>query len=178
MRCPRHLWVLVLAALPAAAQESASYRLVDHALNAGGVPAQGEIHVSAQFRLTLEAIAGPVGHLNALSKGYDASGGLIAGLLPPTEVQGLAFTDGDTLTWNGHAAAGAFRLYREGLDGVAAAFTCLTGDVPGPTADDGDAPSAGQGFAYLVTVTNTLGEEGTPGSTSNGTPRTLAGACP
>lgn len=178
MRFLRHLTVLVLAVLPAAAQESASYRLVEHALNAGGVPAQGEIHVSAQFRLTLESIGGPVAHANVVSKGYDASGGLIPGLTPPTEVHGLAFADGDTLTWNGHPAAGAFRLYREGLDGVAAAFACLSGDVPGPTADDGEQPVAGQGFAYLVTVTNTLGEEGTPGITSTGTPRTLAGACP
>jgi len=177
--------VFLLSALAACAapgclaQESASYKLHEHALNAGGVPAQGQEHVSASFRVTLESIAGPVGQLYAGSAGYGAQGGFVPGLAPATEVEHLRFADGDTLNWDGNLAAGTYRVYRDALDGVGAALgSCLAGGLGGPTADDATDPVPGAGFAYLVTVANTLGEEGTAGAASSGVERALVAPCP
>lgn len=154
------------AALPAMAQQSASYRIEQHALNAGGVPSDGEVHTSASYAITLESIAGPVGSF-------------VVGLLPPSEVTGLLFTDVDTLVWDGHPAAGQFRLYRDDLSATVGPFgDCLAPSLPTPTADDPATPSPGSAFVYLVNVANTLGEEGSPGASSAGAQRILTTVCP
>ena len=171
--------VAVFETLPCKGQESASYRLREHAVNAGGVPSQGDVHTSAQFKLTLESIAGPLAHRAAGSESYGAEGGFVPGLHPATEVTGLRFADGDTLTWDGHLAAGTFRVYRDALADVGPALgDCLDQDIAGATADDPATPAPGTGYAYVVTVANTLGEEGTPGGSSSGVERALVTPCP
>ncbi len=185
IRTARTVAALALLALAAAApapllaQESESYRLEEHALNAGGTPEQGEERTSASFRVTLDSLAGPLG-MRGSSAGYGLTGGIVPSHAPASEVTNLLFTDGDTLVWDPHLAAGSYRLYREGLAAVGPGpmGACLAPALAAPTADDAADPAPGQGFAYLVTVRDSLGDEGTAGASSVGASRARAAPCP
>lgn len=105
--------------------------------------------------------------------------GLLAGSLAPGEVTGLVFTTPDTIVWNAHLAAGGYYLYRDlqsNLSGLGFG-QCEQQSLTGHTTTDFDPIPAGDGFFYLVTVRNRLGEEGTKGSRSDGTER-LGNVCP
>jgi len=174
--------VAVLAAqfVPAAAQQSASFRLEEHALNAGGRPAEAVVGSSANFRVTLESIAGPISHLTATSASFRGEGGFVPPLRPPGEVRELRLPGPDQLTWAGERSVGTFELYRDALGavGVDPYGVCLQNDITGTTAQDPETPATGAGYLYLVAAVNRLGERGTLGQASSGQTREPSSACP
>ncbi len=56
--------------------------------------------------------------------------------------------------------------------------TCEESGIHGETVDDTDTPATDDGYFYLVTVENRIGEEGTKGSDSDGNRRANVAACP
>lgn len=173
------VWLLLVAWLPSAAQQSASYKLSDSVFNAGGHPAGGAVMTSASFKISLDSIGdGIVGTgMTASSFAMDASFGVC---YPPAgEVRGLRFSDASTLVWAPEKSTGDYNLYRDSLAGLSAGGygNCLQQDLPDETAIDGAPVPAGDGFFYLVTAENLLGEEGTKGTDSGGMRRT-GGVCP
>jgi len=95
----------------AAAQQSASFKLEEHAFNAGGHPEAGTTMASGGLRVTLDAIAGaPAARLS--SDSFYLDGGFCNGFPPPGEVEQLLFTDAQTLVWNAEPSAGSYNLYR------------------------------------------------------------------
>jgi hypothetical protein len=55
---------------------------------------------------------------------------------------------------------------------------CLQSGLAGESATDAAPPSAGQGYFYLVTARNTLGEIGTKGYAKSGVERANLAPCP
>ena len=159
------LLVALLAMLPVAAQQSASYKLSDSVLNAGGHPSGGTVMTSAGAGLG--------------SASFSADAGFGVCYPPPGEVGGLGFDDAVTLVWNPEKSVGGYNLYRDTLAGLSGSSygNCLQRDLANETATDADPVPAGDGFFYLVTAENRLGEEGTWGADSAGAPRT-GGVCP
>lgn len=157
----------------AAAQTSTSYRLEEYALNAGGTPSQGVVPTSASYSITLASIGDSVVGTGLSSTSFAADVGFDAAYPPPGEVAGtcgtagscLRFTDAQTLTWPAESSAGVYNLYRDlasNLTGLGYG-QCEQQDLNGTTTTDGDPVPSGDGFFYLVTVENRLGEEGTKG---------------
>jgi hypothetical protein len=169
-----------LAGIPAVAQTSASYRLEEHVFNAGGHPDDGPSPGSASFQISLDAIGeGLTGHSSS-SASYQLVGGFGPVYPPPGEVTGLVFLDDTTLAWDPERSAGVYNLYRDGLGelpGLGYGF-CEQSGLTGASAIDGEAPTAGDGYFYLVTVENRVAEEGTKGDDGDGVERGSMDACP
>lgn len=170
---------LLLAALPAAAQQSPSFKLTDAVFNAGGHPSNGTVLTSANFKLSLDSIGEGIAGtgLGSTSFAMDASFG--ACYPPAGEVVDLRFADPTTLVWSPEKSTGAYNLYRDLLSDLAGGGygSCLQQDLPDETTTDTDPVPLDDGFFYLATAVNRLGEEGTKGSDSGGTPR-AGGVCP
>ena len=165
----------------AGAQQSASYKMEEHVLNSGGSPlaGTGTALSSPSFRLKLSSLGEGLVGTAISSASFRVDSGLTQGLLPPGEVEGLVFAGTDTLRWDAHIAAGTYNLYR-GLHTDLAGLgfgQCAQQQITGTSTMDGDPVAAGEVFLYLVTVANTLGEEGGKGSRSNGSAR-LGNICP
>jgi hypothetical protein len=172
MRLARAVLTLVWA-LPALAQQSASYTLEEHVLNAGGRPLQGAILTSPHFKVTLDSIGEGVGGTDLGSSLFHMDGGFVPPYLPPGEVVGLLFSDEQTLHWDAEKSVGDYNLYRDlvsNLNGLGFG-SCQQQDLASETATDPGVPAAGQGFFYLATAENRLDEEGTKGFRSNGSER-------
>jgi hypothetical protein len=88
---------------------------------------------------------------------------------PPGEVTGLQFTDATTLAWSPEHSAGSYNVYRDALTALTGGGygTCWEQETPAATVTDADPVPAGNGFFYLVTAENRLGEEGTKGRDSD-----------
>jgi len=180
---------LALAAFaPAAwAQTSASYRLVEHCVNAAGHPAQGTILVSTGgavgFRITLDAAGdaamGPT-MSNALGT-FRMDGGFLLAYPPPGEVTNLQFSaDEGTLSWSPEKSAGDYNLYRgllSALSGLGYGL-CEQSGVTGNSTVHASVPPLRDGYFYLATVRNRLREEGTKGFGSAGAERANPSPCP
>lgn len=170
---------LVLAALvgPAVAQESASYRLVEHAMNAGSGVSSAP--ASANFRLTLDAI-GDIDSHTVVGASHSGESGFVTAYRPPMEVVDLVFADEDTLAWRGERSSGEFQLYRDFVSelGGPSIGDCDAWMLDDATANDFAVPPVGEAFLYFVTVRNRLDEEGTPGTDSSGTERVISTVCP
>lgn len=171
----RRLGIALLAAVAtsAAAQESASFDLREHALNAGGHPADGIVLASLGFRMSLGSIGDAVVRRGLASASFRADAGFVSAYPPPGEVLGLAFDTKTTLRWNSEPSAGTYNLYRDllgNLSGLGYGL-CAQPDLAGPTATDADPVAPGAGFFYLATVENRLDEEGTKGFRRDGTER-------
>ena len=164
---------------PAEAQSSASYRLSDHTFNAGGHPHQGTVLFSTNYRVTLDALGDGVVGIGLAGGPYRMDGSFGACYPPPGEVHGLTFLDKQTLEWNPEKSAGDYNLYRDTMSGLSGLGygTCLQQELPGATTTDGDTPTSGDGYFYLVTVENRLAEEGPKGFDSNGDAR-QGNVCP
>jgi len=163
----RRWWpaICVLLLSPGAfAQQSASYRLTESVLNAGGHPVNGAVLASTSYRIRLDAIGDAVVPAALSSGSYAMDGGFVSRYPPPGEVRNLRFTTKTALAWDPEKAGGGYDLYRNSA--------CLQANVSAASASDATAPAAGAVFLYLVTAENRLGEEGTRGSQSNGTERT------
>jgi hypothetical protein len=166
-------------ALPAAAQQSASYRLEEHVLNAGGHPEQGTILTSAHFRITLDAIGEGVGGMDLGSLSFHQDGGSASPYPPPGEVLALRFSSKQTLLWDPEASVGDYNLYRDALGTLPGLGygVCHAQNLPNETFSDVQVPAVGAGFFYLATAENLLDEEGTKGFRSGGAER-LGTVCP
>jgi hypothetical protein len=175
------LAVIALAlALPATAQESHSFKLEEHVFNAGGHPAGGVTMSSASFRASLDAIGEGVAGGGLSGPSFHMSAGFVPAYPPPGEVLGLYFDDVDTLYWEGERSAGVYNLYRDLLSALAGLGygNCYLQDLTVHRIDDPDLPPSGNGYFYLVTAENRLGEEGSKGADSTGAARPNPAPCP
>jgi hypothetical protein len=179
--------LLLLALGTASAQQSTSFTLEEHVLNAGGTPSQGAEVVSASFRLTVASIGDSVSATGLGSASFQLDSGFGVAYPPPGEVAAmcggagacLAFTDLQTLIWPTERSAGAYNLYRDDTSGGYG--VCEQQDLGATTATDLSAPSTDNAFYYLVTAENRLAEEGTKGFQSGAIERLGATdllACP
>jgi len=159
--------------LPAGAQSSASYRLRDHTFNAGGHPDQGTVMFSTHFRVTLDALGDGVVGPGLAGGVYRMDAGFGACYPPPGEVRGLIFTDLETLQWHPERSVGDYNLYRDSMSALSGLGygACFEPGLTGATTTDMDTPPSGDGYFYLVTAENRLGEEGPKGTDSSGATR-------
>jgi hypothetical protein len=164
----------------ASAQTSASYRLQEHTVNAGGRPLAGIVASSASFRISLDAIGDSVGGTQLNGASYRMEPGFGPAYSPPGQVTGLRFTDSTELVWEPERSAGEYNLYR-GLISIISGLTygdCEQPGLTGETTIDTDLPPASDGYFYLVTAENRLGEEGSKGRDSDGVERPNPAPCP
>jgi hypothetical protein len=174
------LLMLCGMALPVVAQSSASYKISDSVFNAGGHPEDGTMMTSGSYRVSLDAIGDAVVGPRMSSASYGMDGGMVSCYPPPGEVTGLRFVTPQTLAWDAERSVGVYNLYRalvSSLSGLGYG-SCEQLDITGPATGDADAPPAGDGYFYLVTAENMLGEEGTKGRDSAGAERANASPCP
>lgn len=162
------------------AQSSASYRLKEHVLNAGGRPAETVVASSSGFRLSLESIGEALTRSAQSSGAYRLDGGFLPAYPPPGEVVDLnLLADHQTLTWSAEPASTAYNIYKGSLVGLPGTYgTCAATRVAGLSWVDPSTPPPASGVFYLVTGENRLWEEGTKGFASNGAQRPNPAPCP
>jgi hypothetical protein len=169
---------VALATSAALAQSSASYRLTDHALDAGGHTVRGSVLRSTGYRISLDTIADPVGRARLSGPPFRLESGFVAPYRPPGEVQNLrAKSDRVTLSWGHEPSSGSYSLYRDSLSDPGGG-ACLQRDINDVAASDAQVPAAGTALAYPVAVRDRLREEGTAGYASSGEERSLSAPCP
>ena len=174
------LVLLLVAALPAWAQQSASYRLDEHVVNAGGHPANGVELTSPSYRISLDALGNAVAGGVLAGPSYHVEGGFVPAYPPPGEVPALLFTGRDDLEWGHERYVGHYNLYRDPLAALPGLGygVCRDHHLGSAAYNDPDLPGTGDGLFYLVTAVNRLGEEGPKGWDHAGTPRTNPSPCP
>ncbi len=156
------------------APSSASYRLTESVLNAGGPPAQG-----ASYRLSLHSIGDAVAATGLSSPSYRLDAGFVPLLPPPGEVRGLRWNTKSDLEWNPEKSVGTYSAYKDTLTTFPGTYgACFATDVTTEGTTDVATPAAGTGWFYLVTAENRLGEEGTKGNRSDGVERGNPAPCP
>ena len=169
-------------ALPvtARAQTSASYKLQEYAFNNGGVPANGSFASSTSYRIKLEAIGDAVATTGLSSVSNHMDGGFVGDYPPPGEVKGDVFTNKTTLAWSPEKSIGTYDVYRASISTLPGLTygACLQSGITTETATDTVTPTVGQGYFYLITARNRLGEIGTKGFATSGTERANAAPCP
>jgi hypothetical protein len=172
--------ILLGAAVPAAAQESASYRLREQVFNAGGHPVAGQGLVSPSFRIGLDSVGESSVATALASATFRMDIGFAAVYPPPSEVQGLRFVDRAGMVWAPEISVGTYNLYRGVLREIPGTGygACIDHDLSTAEGRDDEAPPAGTGWFYLVTAENRLDEEGTKGDRSNGSTRAGSVPCP
>jgi len=158
------LWAA--SAVPAAAQESSSYRIRESTFNVAGHPDDGVAPASASYRITLGSLGEPVAVVGLAGATLSGEGGFVGAFAPPGEVRGLRFADAVTLVWQADPAAGDYAVY-QGI--VTRPFdpafgACLAVPTPGATATVPGVGAPGAALFYLVTARNRLGEEGPKGA--------------
>jgi len=81
--------------------------------------------------------------------------------------------------WDAEPSAGVYNIYRELMSDLSGTGygECFAPDVSGTTGTDPGTPPASDGWFYLVTAENRLGEEGTKGWNSGATER-QGNVCP
>jgi hypothetical protein len=170
----------VLTPCAAPAQSSASYRIDEKALNEGGRPAQGVSSASASYRISLDAIGGPVAGVAMSAPSFHLGGGFATAFTPPGEVNGLQLlADQQTMIWSPEPGSTVYNVYSGIMSSLPGPFgVCAIGRVAGTSAVDSTVPTQGTGLFYLVTGVNRLREEGTKGHTSSGTERANPSPCP
>ena len=173
------VWVVALAiAAPAIAQTSASYKLTESIFNNGGDPANGASGASASHRIKLDAVGDGLLGVGLASASFHMDGGFVDVYPPPGEVQQQLFTSKTTMVWNPERSVGQYEVYRDLMGGLAGGGACFTSGVTTEDATDAATPATGQGFFYLVTARNRLGEEGTKGFRTSGVERSNSSPCP
>jgi hypothetical protein len=155
--------LVALLALPVAAQQSASYKLSEHVFNAGGDPAGFSVPASPSYKISLDSIGEGVVRSGLSSASYHMDGSFGGCYPPPGEVRGLRFYDAVTLIWDPEKSVGDYNLYRERMANVSGGGVCLEQEIGQEKTSDAELPQLGDGFFYLVTAENRLGEEGTKG---------------
>lgn len=170
----------VSAWIPAWAQSSASYAIESSVLNSGGPPSNGDTMASAAYRITLDSLGEPLNGPMLASASYAMDAATLSAYRPPGEVQELLFADASTLDWAAEPAAGTYNVYRDTLSSLSDVYagTCEQSGLVASNASDPGTPPNGDGWFYLVTSVNRLGEEGTRGADGAGTDRPDTGVCP
>ena len=174
------LFVLAgFAPTAALAQQSASFKLESAAFNAGGHPSGGSALASPSFHINLDALGEGAVSVGLSSATFHMDGSFVSTYRPPGEVLGLRFVTKETVQWSPERAAGEYEIYRALISTLPGGFgTCFAAHLMTNTAAAASNPSSGQGYFYLVTARNRLGEEGTKGYRSNGMERPNAAPCP
>jgi len=163
----------------AEAQQSPSFRVDNGTLNEGGRPLQGVSLAGSTYRISLDAIGDATAPPSLGSASFRLDTGLVEAFAPPGEVMNQRFANASMMTWNVEKSVGVYEVYRGLLSGLPGGFgACFQSSVVGASASDGASPPAGDGWFYLVTAKNRLGEEGTKGYQSNGAQRSNASPCP
>jgi hypothetical protein len=174
------LLVIVTLGGTATAQTSASYKLTEFTFNNGGDPSNGAFAGSASYRIRLDAVGDAVTAAALSSASHRMDGGFVGDYPPPGEVRNDRFTSKTTLVWDPEGSTGTYDVYRallSSLPGLAFG-TCWQNGLTVESATDATSPGAGQGFFYLTTARNRLGEIGTKGAASSGIERANAAPCP
>ena len=172
---------LLLATSVVLGQSSTRYRLEESVINNGGFPSEGTLPLSSSFRITLDAVGESVVGRGLSSTSFHMDGCFLTAYPPPGEVMNLVLlADDQTLEWDPERSVGTYNLYRDALGTVSAsnAGSCTQPDLADETTTDATAPTLGDGFFFLVTAANRLGEEGTRGFRSSTDERVDTGACP
>lgn len=164
-----------IASAAHAGSRSASFNLSDAAFDGGVRPA-----ASVSFKITNPALGSGLESTVFASASFHIDSGFAASYLPPAEIAGIRWSDRTTLEWNADRSIGSYALYRNRLSTLAAANggDCLVSDLTSETSTDSELPGAGNGYFYLVTARNRLGEESTRGYGSDGGERLGGAACP
>jgi hypothetical protein len=171
------LLLLSLALTPA--QVSTSYKIEEHTFNAGGRPEGGAIASSAGFRISLDAIGDGVVGRGLASASYVMDGGLVSAYPPPGEVVGLRFESPQFFSWDAEGSVGTYGVYRDSFGTLPGGYgVCFDSGITGTSTQDLSSPSPGQGWYYLVTARNRLAEEGSKGTSHDGTQRGNPSPCP
>ncbi|HEV8374821.1 MAG TPA: pre-peptidase C-terminal domain-containing protein, partial [Candidatus Polarisedimenticolia bacterium] len=99
--------------------------------------------------------------------------------MPPEVALDITFLDAQTLTWSSSPAVSSYNLYSGVIGTGPWSFNhiCLAAGLASSGATDGESPSTGTAFYYLVGGENLCGE-GTLGSTSLGAARPTLTPCP
>lgn len=177
----RTIWLLaLLLTTAAAAQQSTNFKLEEQAFNSGGNPEGGVVLSSTSFRITLDAIGESVAERGLGSASFGLDSGFVARYRPPGEVYELRFTDAVTLRWHAERSVGWYNLYRDLMSNVSTLGygDCEQYDLTTETTTDTDTVPVDDGYFYLVTAENRLGEEGTKGFDSNDVERLNLLPCP
>jgi len=172
----------MLAAPTALAQSSASFRITDQAMNAGGHPDDGVVMSSGGpvgYRVTLDSIGDAVVATGMHGGLYLMDASLVSCYPPPGEVSEMWFNDRDNMEWSAEQSVGEYNIYRDLLSGLPGLGygQCFDTAITTTTTNDTGTPPAGGGWFYLVTAENRLGEEGTKGRHTSGAER-LGTFCP
>jgi hypothetical protein len=130
--------------------------------------------------VTLDSIGDSVSGGTLSSASYNSLPGFPAAYPPPGEVVTVTFTDKTTLVWTPEGSTGTYNLYRGEITDLPGNYgACkLPADIVGETTTDADIPTSGHCYFYLVTAQNRLGEEGTKGTDSEGSPHPNPAPCP
>lgn len=170
---------LMLSVGIALAQSSGSFQVSESEFNHGGRPEQGSIATSFSFRITLDTLGASFATASLSGSSRSVSHGWASTYGPPSEVEDVQFVASDTLDWIGEATAYDYQLYRDTLSNLSGLGygECVQTGITSSTTTDTELPAAGNGFFYLVTAQNRLGEKGAKGKQSNGSTRGGA-VCP
>jgi hypothetical protein len=176
------VWLLAVFGMSGAAftQTSTSYKLTEFTFNNGGDPTNGSSASSASHWIKLDAIGDAAAATGLSSASHHMDGGFVDVYPPPGEVKGNLFTDKTMLTWSPEKSVGTYDVYRASISSLPglAYGTCLESGLSTESATDATIPSAGQGYFYLITARNRLGEIGTKGCATSGAERANAAPCP
>jgi hypothetical protein len=180
MRAAACLLVVTAMSSIALAQTSASYKLTEFALNSGGDPLNATFAGSASYRIRLDAVGDAVVGTGLTSASHRMDGGFVGDYAPPGEVKNDRFTTKTTLVWDPEKSVGTYDVYRALLSSLSGLGygSCLQSGLANESATDATIPAAGQGYFYLTTARNRLGEIGTKGRASSGLERANAAPCP
>ncbi|MCP3995924.1 MAG: hypothetical protein GY722_12800 [bacterium] len=176
----RVVLVSLLLTFPAMAQQSSSFKLAEHTFNAGGVPSDGVVLASTNFRVTLATVGESIAALRLSSTNIVLDASFASAYSPPGEVRQLRFNDPIRLVWDPEGSSGDYNLYRDLLSNLVGLGygNCLQLDIAGETTVDLAQPPSGDGYFYVVTAQNRLEEEGTKGVDSAGVERPNPTPCP
>jgi len=164
---------------PVSAQSSTSYQIEQLSFGAAGIPVRGAAPESTSYSMTLASFGDTVVAEGLTSAGYSVGVGSNTASHPPGEVAAtcgsdgggcVSFLDTQVLVWPAERSAGFYNLYRDSMSGlVGSGFgQCVQQGVIGTSWTDNAQVPAADGFFYLVTVVNRLGEEGTKGFAIDG----------
>lgn len=161
------------------AQTSASYRLTETVVNAGGDPRDASFLSSTSHRIRLDAIGQGVIGTGLSSAGFHLNAGFVGEYPPPAEVMNVRWSTTTTLVWDTEKSVGQYEIYRDPISTLPGGFgSCYQPGLTDESWTESSSPPAGSGWFYLVTARNLLAEEGTKGSRSNGVERTNPSPCP
>jgi len=159
--------VVLLGALPLAAQQSASYRVEESSVNSGG--SAGSALSSANYQITLGSLGEAAAtQVVLVSPGYENEPGLIASNAPAGDVPNLRLSGAGALAWDPASSAASYNVYRGFVDELDLGYgTCLESGLTNPVTTDASSPASGRSFFYLVSASNRLAEEGSAGLSSS-----------